>query len=93
MPFAIVREHQPLVRCCAVLPSRPDHALGYEYLPEESVSAARFAEIVSDIATRRARRGRPGPPAMRQRRLPDLIVWLGLAPAEAFGAPGARVAR
>ena len=46
----IVREHQPLVRCCAVLPSRPDDALGYEYLPEESVSAARFAEIVSAIS-------------------------------------------
>ena len=26
---------QPRVRCCAVLPSRPDHELGYEYLPEE----------------------------------------------------------
>ena len=46
----IVREHQPLVRCCAVLPSRPDDALGYEYLPEESVSAERFAEIVSAIS-------------------------------------------
>jgi ribonucleoside-triphosphate reductase (formate) len=46
----IVREHQPLVRCCAVLPSRPDVALGYEYLPEESVSAERFAEIVSTIS-------------------------------------------
>ncbi len=45
----IVREQQPLVRCCAVLPSRPDHELGYEYLPEEEVSAARFAEIVGAI--------------------------------------------
>ena len=32
---AIVLSEQPEVRCCAVLPSRPDHALGYEYLPEE----------------------------------------------------------
>jgi hypothetical protein len=46
---AIVREHQPLVRCCAVLPSRPDHALGYEYLPEEEISAEAFAAIVTAI--------------------------------------------
>jgi adenosylcobalamin-dependent ribonucleoside-triphosphate reductase len=46
---AIVREHQPQVRCCAVLPSRPDHALGYEYLPEEEVSAEAFAAIVTAI--------------------------------------------
>ncbi len=46
---AIVREQQPLVRCCAVLPSRPDHELGYEYLPEEEVSAAEFDTIVRGI--------------------------------------------
>jgi hypothetical protein len=46
---AIVREEQPSVRCCAVLPSRPDHELGYEYLPEEEVSADVFAEIVQAI--------------------------------------------
>ena len=45
----IVRAQQPLVRCCAVLPSRPDHLLGYEYLPEEEISAGRFAEIVAGI--------------------------------------------
>jgi hypothetical protein len=45
----IVLENQPRVRCCAVLPSRPDHELGYEYLPEEEVPEARFAEIVADI--------------------------------------------
>lgn len=45
----IVREQQPLVRCCAVLPSRPDHELGYEYLPEEEVSAAAFDAIVLAI--------------------------------------------
>jgi ribonucleoside-triphosphate reductase (formate) len=46
---AIVRQQQPLVRCCAVLPTRPDHELGYEYLPEEEVSAAVFEAIVLAI--------------------------------------------
>jgi ribonucleoside-triphosphate reductase (formate) len=46
---AIVREQQPLVRCCAVLPSRPDDEMGYEYLPEEEVSAAAFDVIVAGI--------------------------------------------
>jgi ribonucleoside-triphosphate reductase (formate) len=46
---AIVRTQQPLVRCCAVLPSRPDHELGYEYLPEEEVSAEAFEAIVEGI--------------------------------------------
>jgi hypothetical protein len=34
-----------------VLPSRPDHELGYEYLPEEEVSAAEFDAIVVGIET------------------------------------------
>ncbi len=47
---AIVAQHQPHVRCCAVLPSRPESsALGYEYLPEEEVSAGRFAAITAGI--------------------------------------------
>jgi len=46
----IVLEHQPGVRCCAVLPSRPDHALGYEYLPEEEVPEDRFAAILAGIS-------------------------------------------
>jgi hypothetical protein len=54
---AIVREQQPLVRCCAVLPSRPDHELGYEYLPEEEVSAEDFAAIVLGIEDGMAREG------------------------------------
>lgn len=45
----IVREEQPGVRCCAVLPSRPDHLMGYEYLPEEEVDQERFAAIVAAI--------------------------------------------
>ncbi|MFL5255762.1 MAG: recombinase [Rhodopila sp.] len=54
---AIVREEQPSVRCCAVLPSRPDHELGYEYLPEEEVSADVFAEIVQVIDDAEAKEG------------------------------------
>ncbi len=46
---AIVRDQQPTVRCCAVLPSRPDHELGYEYLPEEEISEADFEAIVLRI--------------------------------------------
>lgn len=45
----IVRINQPTIRCCAILPSRPDVELGYEYLPEEEVSLDRFTEIVSHI--------------------------------------------
>ncbi len=41
--------HQPHVRCCAVLPSAPDAALGYEYLPEEEVAEAEFQAIVAAI--------------------------------------------
>jgi ribonucleotide reductase alpha subunit len=54
---AIVREQQPTVRCCAILPSRPDHELGYEYLPEEEVSAEDFAAIVLGIEDGMAREG------------------------------------
>jgi hypothetical protein len=46
---AILRAHQPHLRCCAVLPSRPDRDLGYEYLPEEEVDEARFRAIVAAI--------------------------------------------
>ncbi len=44
----LIRE-QPRVRCCAVLPSRPDSDLGYEYLPEEEVSEDRFAAILAAL--------------------------------------------
>jgi hypothetical protein len=54
---AIVRAEQPFVRCCAVLPSRPDHELGYEYLPEEEVSAAAFDTIVAGIGAGLAQEG------------------------------------
>lgn len=46
----ILLTHQPGIRCCAILPSRPDHALGYEYLPEEEVSEEQFAALVAAIA-------------------------------------------
>jgi hypothetical protein len=45
----MVLDHQPRIRCCAILPSRPDHELGYEYLPEEEVPAGRFAALVERI--------------------------------------------
>jgi hypothetical protein len=51
----IIRDEQPGVRCCAVLPTRPDDALGYEYLPEEEVSADRFAALVAMIDAAEAR--------------------------------------
>jgi hypothetical protein len=47
---AILLAHQPHLRCCAVLPSRPDRDLGYEYLPEEEVPEDRFRAIVAAIA-------------------------------------------
>ena len=45
----ILLTHQPQVRCCAVLPSAPDSALGYEYLPEEEVDEDAFQAIVAAI--------------------------------------------
>ena len=45
----IVLREQSEVRCCAILPTRPDHALGYEYLPEEDVPVERFAALVAAI--------------------------------------------
>jgi adenosylcobalamin-dependent ribonucleoside-triphosphate reductase len=45
----IVLDNQPTIKCCAVLPTRPDHELGFEYLPEEDVSAEAFAALVAGI--------------------------------------------
>jgi ribonucleoside-triphosphate reductase (formate) len=45
----VVAAYQPRVRCCAVLPSRPEAELGYEYLPEEEVDEATFARVVAGI--------------------------------------------
>ncbi|HTN09394.1 MAG TPA: recombinase [Acetobacteraceae bacterium] len=51
---AIVLAEQSRVRCCAILPSRPEHSLGYEYLPEEEISADAFAAIIAGITDRAA---------------------------------------
>ncbi len=51
----IVLQEQPAVRCCAVLPTRPDDALGYEYLPEEEVPADEFAALLAGIDAQNAR--------------------------------------
>jgi ribonucleoside-triphosphate reductase (formate) len=51
----IVRREQPQVRCCAILPTMPEHAMGYEYLPEEAVSAEAFADLVAGIDAAEAR--------------------------------------
>ena len=70
---AIVLREQPGVRCCAMLPSRPDHALGYEYLPEEDgVGRGVRGAGRRDRRCRGARGGGPGASAMRQRGVPDL---------------------
>ncbi|MGG5812014.1 recombinase [Falsiroseomonas sp. CW058] len=45
----LLLEEQPRIRCCSILPSRPDHELGYEYLPEEEISFDRFVEVVEGI--------------------------------------------
>ncbi|MDO9499947.1 recombinase [Falsiroseomonas sp.] len=45
----MVLTHQPQIRCCAILPSRPDNELGYEYLPEEEVTPERFLALVAGI--------------------------------------------
>ncbi|MBW6399069.1 recombinase [Roseomonas sp. HJA6] len=45
----LLRAHQPHLRCCAVLPSRPDRDLGYEYLPEQEVPEDCFRSIVAGI--------------------------------------------
>ncbi len=45
----IVLNNQPNVRCCSVMPSRPDHELGYEYLPEQEVADQAFIDILAGI--------------------------------------------
>ena len=45
----IVRKNQPTIRCCAILPSKPDHELGYEYIPEEELSIEEFVVVVKQI--------------------------------------------
>ena len=49
----IVQREQPHVRCCTILPTQPDHVLGYEYLPEEAISSETFATITTGIRAAR----------------------------------------
>lgn len=46
----IVKQHQPTVRCCSVLPSLPDHMMGYEYLPEEAITKEEYENLLRKIA-------------------------------------------
>ena len=46
----VVLRNQPTIRCCAVLPTRPDSELGYEYLPEEEISREAYEAIVARIS-------------------------------------------
>ena len=45
----IVLRNQPTVRCCSVMPTKPDSQMGYEYLPEQAVTLDELAEIMSKI--------------------------------------------
>jgi hypothetical protein len=45
----IVINNQPHIRCCAIMPSKSNDKLGYEYLPEEEVTNERFVEIMNKI--------------------------------------------
>jgi hypothetical protein len=45
----IVLRNQRTVRCCSVMPQKPAHLMGFEYLPEEEVSLDRFVEVVGNI--------------------------------------------
>ncbi len=47
---ALVQQNQPRVRCCSILPVRPDDALGYEYLPEEEIPLDDFIQLASRIS-------------------------------------------
>ena len=46
----IVLENQPEVKCCSILPIKPDHLLGYEYLPEEEVTDEVYEACVKRIS-------------------------------------------
>ncbi len=49
---SLVQQHQPTVRCCAILPTRPDDALGYEYLPEQEIGIDDFVKLTARIDDR-----------------------------------------
>lgn len=47
----VVKTQQPTIKCCAIMPTRPDEELEkiYGYLPEESCSLARLEQVVIGI--------------------------------------------
>jgi hypothetical protein len=45
----IVLRNQPTIRCCSVMPTKPDSQMGYEYLPEQAVTLEEMAAIVANI--------------------------------------------
>ena len=45
----LIVANQPLIRCASVLPTKPDHEMGFEYLPEEEVGLDAFKAIVDHI--------------------------------------------
>lgn len=49
---AVVLANQPTIKCCSILPSRPESEMCYEYLPEEPVSDAVLDAIESRIGAR-----------------------------------------
>lgn len=48
---SVVLQNQPTVKCCSILPSKPESEMPYEYLPEEPVAEETLAEIESRIKT------------------------------------------
>lgn len=48
----LLRQHQPTVRCCSILPARSDDALGYEYLPEQEIGIDDFVKLTARIDDR-----------------------------------------
>jgi hypothetical protein len=47
--FRMIRDNQPYVRCCSVMPQVNTSLSAYEYLPEEQVSVAEYEHIQSAI--------------------------------------------
>lgn len=45
----IVLENQPTIRCCSIMPCKPDHEMGYEYTPESEVSEEELKAIESRV--------------------------------------------
>ena len=48
---SMVHKYQPLIRCCAVMPTVSENELKsrYEYLPEESITESELLNIISQI--------------------------------------------